>query len=383
MKLIDLQKSVQELPRLTDIRQFGRSPEQRAVLEPLLTHLGVKPVRVDDVTNMLGLNRGRVFAIRWDITSGEMGFKQPVMSSLLLFHLWRRRTLLSNVQVLIDAGNVNTSLALTHLAASLDLRAEHILSRHFPEDIRSYMLKHGHDSLTLIEAPPSKTGKEREFYSFLLELMRDVTRRRTHLCLWHAKYSGVATRWMGEAFSESWQVMPDDIVLGLGSGSTLEGYAIPLKQRFNNTPRIVVAEHQHSPLVSGKPVIANLFVNSDKQPQDFKEYRQSPTDAIPHMVLGPHYDEINPLISGDGLAQISAVVRYSDLGWQEISLNCRLADMPIGNSSAANLAVARYLASQGRIVFTFIYEPLRDFYIKQDVVDENEKRREQVLVSQY
>lgn len=365
MNLVNLQKAVQELPRLTNMQQFGRSAAHRAVLEPLMTKLSVLPNRVDEITGALGLSRGRVFAVRWDITTGETGFKQPVMSSLLLFHLWRRRAVASEVQVLTDGGNVNTCLALSFLAACLGLRVEHILSRHFPEDIRRYMREHGHGCMKLMEAPPARMGKEREFYAYLLDMMRDPKRRRTHLCLWHAKYSGIATRWMGEVLAESWNTMPDDIVLGLGSGSTLEGYAIPMKARFDMNPRIVVAEHQQSRLVCDAPKVADLSSNYGKQSEFSNEFRLPPA-SVPHMVLGPHYDDVNPFLPADDLARIDAVVRYSDAVWQDASRACRLAGMPVGNSSAANLAVARYLASKGRTVFTFIYEPLREFYVERE-----------------
>jgi hypothetical protein len=85
------------------------------------------------------------------------------------------------------------------------------------------------------------------------------------------------------------------------------------------------------------------------------------------MVLGPHYDNVNPLLPSEDLGQIDGVVRYSDANWQDASHTCQVANMPIGNSSAANIAVSRYLASKGRTVFTFIYEPLRQFYTVPEV----------------
>mgnify|MGYP001576787235 CR=1 FL=1 len=215
--------------------------------------------------------------------------------------------------------------------------------------------------LQLIEAPPSRLGREREFYAYLFELMQDARRRRSHLCLWHAKYSALATLWMGEAFADTWDLMPDDIVLGLGSGSTLGGYAIPLKVRFNSRPRIVVAEHARSALLWNCPLVADLSSQGTRE-NGARHYRRAPA-SVPHMVLGPHYDEVNPLLPSSTLSQIDGVVRYSDNTWQEASQQCIAAGMQVGNSSAANLAVARSLAQTGRTVFTFIYEPLRDFYL--------------------
>jgi len=374
MRLTDIQNSLHTLGPPRDIQSFGRTAQHRSVLESLMADLGVASIRVDDLTERLALPKGRVFAVRWDITTGMLGFKQPIISSLLLFQLWKRKADISEVGVLIDGGNVNTGLAVGYLASRLGLRAEHVLSRHFPQNIRDYILTHGSDCLTLIEAPPSDMGKEREFYGFLFQLMRNAERRRSRLCLWHAKYSGIATRWMGEAFADSWAVMPDDIVLGLGSGSTLEGYAIPLKNRFDGRPRIVVAEHELSRLIQNKPLI-NLLPN----PKDFSAFADEfaePPRPIPHAVLGPHYDDLNPLIDASQFSQIDAVVPYCDRHWQATSHLSRLQDMPIGNSSAANLAVARGLASQGRVVFTFIYEPLRDFYLREGRYEHEVERGE-------
>ena len=368
MKLIEFQESVWKLPKLADLEAFGRSSSHRSILEPLLSRLGVQPLQVDDVSKVLGVTNGRVFAVRWDLTTEKVGFKQPVMSSLLLFHLWRRRTLVDPNSVLIDGGIVNTALALAWLAARLEMQAETVITRHFPDDIRDYVLNHAHGRLRLLQAPALCLGREREFYSYLVKLMRNQTRRQTHLCLWHAKYSGLAMRWMGEAFAESWGEKPDEIVLGIGSGSCLSGYAIPLKLRFGSKTRIIVAEHAQSRLLHDKPLIADLPRNSAQVARSIG-FRK-PSNSLPHMVLGTHYDEINPLLPQADSAQIDGIACYSDTAWQEISQQCREAGMLIGNSSAANLAVSKHLAQQGRTVFTFIYEPLRSFYIQEPSVND-------------
>jgi len=361
MNLLHLQETLREIGRLKHIQLFGREPRQRAILEPLMKSLGVEGIKVDELSTALGVKNGRVLAVRWDITTGQVGFKQPVMAALLLFHLWRKRCSVDDVTTIVDGGNVNTSLALGYLAQRLGLRAEHVLSRHFPEDIRAYMMDQCDGCLQLIEAPPSGLGREREFYAYLFELMQGPRRRRSHLCLWHAKYSALTTLWMGEAFADTWDLMPDDIVLGLGSGSTLGGYAVPLKVRFNFRPRIVVAEHAQSALLRNRPLVADLSSRGTCE-NGARHYRRAPA-SVPHMVLGPHYDEVNPLLPSGTVGQIDGVVRYSDNTWQEASQQCIAAGIRVGNSSAANLAVAKSLAQTGRTVFTFIYEPLRDFYL--------------------
>src|SRR6185369_6279205 len=169
MKLTDLYQMVRQLPAPTDLRHFGNDALQGELLEYMLRQLGVQPTQVDEISDALELERGRVFAVRWDLTVGEAGFKLPVMASLLLYHLWRRKSSPEDIRMLCDGGNINTALALGHLAKRLGLHAEHVLSRHFPEFIRSYLRDRGGNDLTLIEAPATRLGKEREFYSHLVK----------------------------------------------------------------------------------------------------------------------------------------------------------------------------------------------------------------------
>ena len=230
MNLNYLQRELRLLSPPTATERFGHDPSERNVLQQLLSELGVLPPRVDDLTNLLGLKKGRIFAVRWDLTTHGVGFKQPVVTALLLFHLWRRRSPAHEIHTIIDGGNVNTCLALSFVAAQLGLRAQHVLSRLFPKDVHEYLLARGSKGLELIVAPARNVGREREFYSFLFSLMQKLRREKKYLCLWHAKYSGPAVRWMGRSLAESCGVVPDDIVAGLGSGSTIVGYSIPMRE---------------------------------------------------------------------------------------------------------------------------------------------------------
>jgi len=362
-QLAYLYDAVRALPRTADIELFGLNEVHARLLRSLCEGLGVRPFRIDDLSESLELRRGRFLAVRWDVTTAGFGFKQPVMASLLLFSLWRRPGGIRGITTLTDGGNVNTCLALAAVGNRLGLWSEHVLSRHFPMDIREYLMARGEGRLALIEAPPANAGVEREFYSHLVDRMRTGRYRRSRLCLWHARYGGIASRWMGEALAAQCDVGIDDIVLSVGSGSTLQGFAIPVKRRFGGRPRIVVSEHEQSALFSAAPILDHLRTGAKR---DVCEFRTAPS-PIPHAVLGPHYDEINPFLPFQDRAAVDGTIRYSDSTWQEASRFCSSKGIHIGNSSAANVAVARRLASEGRTVLTFLYEPLRPFYLQGPV----------------
>jgi cysteine synthase len=353
--LIDLQRGLRSL----DAR-FGTSSAHRSATLSLMNAWEVPFPEIEDVTELIGCRNGAIHAIRWDKSCGTVGFKLPVMISLLVYHLLRSTTKVETLQGIIDGGNVNTALALGFLGRKLELPVEHVLSRHFPEDVRNYVLQKAGSFLSLRIAPQSDCGKEVEFYSHLIALMRARPTRGRRLCLWHAKYGGRAIEWMGRLVAERLAVPPDDVVLGLGSGATLEGVAIPIKEKFRMAPRIVVAEHVKSRLVTWVPRVLELFGATTDDSARFRV----PPSSIPHSVIGPHYDDINPLLRKNHLDQVDRVAVFDDSAWQRMATLCLKKGLGVGNSSAANLAVSAELASKGRSVVTCIYEPLRSFYLE-------------------
>ena len=73
-----------------------------------------KQPRIDDVSQILTLTRGRVFAVRMDLLGEETGLKQPVVAGLIARSVARVR----NVDTLdkkigfIDGASVSTALAM-------------------------------------------------------------------------------------------------------------------------------------------------------------------------------------------------------------------------------------------------------------------------------
>lgn len=337
---------------------------EKALSSPLVrTLIEWELPRIDDLSDLVCVDGGSVKAIRYDSLSGQIGLKKPVVAGLLVRHAITRGSGSETVAGLIDGGNVNTGLALGHFAKRFELKAKLVLSRFFPEDVRVFIENRSEGTVETITSPSSKHGREREFYSYLMHLVR-VRRFKKFQPLWHAKHGGEVLRRLGEEIAENITERPDYIVLSVGAGATLEGMALPIRKRFSNFPKIVAVEHIACPLIDvGAKRIFNVSARlPDGLPTAW--LREAP-EGIPHSVLGPHYDELNPFIQDSVIQNIDAVARFSEVQWRQMASFCRRRGLSVGNSSAVNLLVARSLAASGRSILTFVYEPFRDYYFSR------------------
>ncbi|MBU1100222.1 MAG: pyridoxal-phosphate dependent enzyme [Bacteroidetes bacterium] len=318
--------------------------------------------KIDDLSEILELKKGKVLAVRMDSAYGITGFKKPVVASLILKRTIEaaKHGVINNCW--IDGGNVNSALALAYYAKKFEGKAAYVISRLFPDYFINYVNDTSNYLLEFIKAPNLKLGIERDFYKYLLDLVRKDPKFRNYQPLWHAKYSGEYTQFIGLEISEKMKERPDYIVAVIGAGTTIEGQAIPIKKKFHNVPKIVVPEHSKCPLLSKKKSVED-FNDDKKEATTFNcDWFENPPKDLPHMVLGPHYDEINPLLKESVFNEIDHVFKYNEEDWEQMSFKCYNNGLRIGNSSAANLAVAKYLAERGKTVLTFIYEPFRTIY---------------------
>jgi cysteine synthase len=324
--------------------------------------LEIEVPEVDNVSDIIDVGKGKVLAVRMDKCYGITGFKKPIIASLILKRLIeavKRKEVNKNW---IDGGNVNSSLALAYFANKFGGKAAYVMSRFFPEYMLDYINDISKGAIEIIKAPNLSLGVERDFYKYLVDLIRSDNNLKSYQPLWHAKYSGEYTQFLGKELAETLDFQPDYIVAIVGAGSTLEGQAMPIKTKFNNKPKIVVPEHEKSALLNiNKPTFV-IDSNRNESREYSDDWFSGPPKGIPHLVLGPHYSEINPLIKNEVLMSIDQVCIYSDTSWKRMSYECYKKGLEIGNSSAANLFVAKYLADQGHNVLTFIYEPFRSIY---------------------
>lgn len=349
-------ESTGSLLRTKDIHsELLKNEEVRDILEI------EKPI-IENISEILEVTKGNVFAVRLDKSYGITGFKKPVIASLILKRLIEATKRKEYNKKWIDGGNVNSSLALAYFANKFGGDATYIMSRFFPDYILDYIKKVSQNSIKIIKAPNLKLGVERDFYQYLLTLIRTDEAFTEYQPLWHAKYSGEYSDFLGKDILDYLDFCPDYIVLVVGAGSTLEGQAIPIKLNFKGGPKIVVPEHYDSSLLKKiRPnieIINEISVNEKLNSNWFS----IPPKGIPHFVIGPHYDEINPLLKASIINLIDCVYMYDELDWKEMSIKCYNNGLEIGNSSAANLFVSKQLAQKGYNVLTFIYEPFRDFY---------------------
>lgn len=327
--------------------------------------LEIEPPRVNDLTSCLPVQgSGKVYAIRYDLTRGVDNHKKLVVACLIL-----RQILLGNLpskkkETLIDGGNVNTAKAVAYYVHKFGLHGIHVMSRHFPEDIIAG-LETGRFHI-ICARKNKKLSPEREFYSYLFELMKKPSFCNA-LCLWHAKHGGEVIYPIGR---EIVRELPSNLEISvscIGAGSTLEGVQLSINDYFAYTGTkplyVFIAEHEMSPL------FAREF--TDKV-QEVKPLEKLPHDekfrkikGFPHFVNGPHYVDRNPLIKQAVLQRIDGIVQYSEDEWKGIHNYLEERGISVGNSSAANLGVAVRLANEGRKVLTFIFEPFREFYKKQ------------------
>lgn len=365
MSITDLREAVQAThdSLQQNERGYWHNVFRRAVRSPAIRRLidwSLPPI--DDVTDQIGVSRGRVLTVRLDSFGRGIGHKIPVVGGLLLRSVAKSLRRPALIEGLIDGGNVSTGLALGHFAKKFELRARLVVSRYFPDDMLRYVESASDGRLTTTRAPRANVGREREFYKYLRDIMRDRRKRKGLSCLWHAKYGGMVLRPLGEMLASTMEEMPQTIVLPIGAGATLQGWALPIHERFGHEPRIAVVEHELCPLFELCPKNISFVSSRFLKPRD-NEWLRGPPAGIPHLVLGPHYDELNPCIDERVLSTVDRVVRYSEAQWKSMATICRDNGLSVGNSSAVNLLVARFLAEQdGGTILTFIYEPLRDFY---------------------
>lgn len=325
---------------------------------------------VTDLTDILEIEKGgKVYAVRMDLNKGVDNHKKPVVAGLILRGILRGRIPKEGIDTLIDSGNFNSAKAIRFYADRFGMKGIYIMSRLFPQHIIDLIES---DNFKVIRAPHRyDNAREREFYEYLFELMQNRDFRKNKFCLWHAKYGGEVMYPIGRDISANFEEVPDYVVSCIGAGSTLEGFQISMQDYFRERnvkkiPQIVLAEHELSPLfVKFLPIRFAVSKPMSLEDVTIEDYYYKP-ESVPHMVLGPHYDEINPLLSKESIDRIESVIQYSENDWKEMQQFLSSKGLNIGNSSAANLSASVRLANEGYKVATVIFEPFREFYKQQE-----------------
>lgn len=331
-------------------------PEIRNVLD-------ISVPQITDLSEVLSVQKGgKVLAIRMDLMSGVDNHKKVVVAGLILRGALRRKYI-NSVNTFIDGGNFNSAQAVKFYAERFGIEGMYVMSYLFPEIVfRKLRTEH----FRIIIAPHKYDhAREREFYEYLFELMKDRHFSEGKLCLWHAKYGGEVMYPLGIEIAEQFKEPPDYTISCIGAGSTLIGVQYAIEDYFSaHCIKSIVAEHELSPLMAKlRPILKAVDLEILRDASIHNDYTH--VKGLPHIAIGPHYDELNPLLSQSVINRVDSVMMYTDKEWKAMQSFLEKQGMSVGNSSAANLCVATKLANTGHSVVTIIFEPFRDFYRKQ------------------
>lgn len=371
-----MQKSLSELKSILDKENlldknisFEKRYEEAVKNKDVREIFDLDKPKITDLTDILQIeNNGRLYVIRMDLNKGVDNHKKPVVAGLILRGVLKGNIPKESIDTLIDGGNFNSAKALKYYTKKLGMKGMYVMSRLFPKHIIDILeAEHFH----VIQAPRKyDNAMEKEFYEYLVGLMGNKDFRKNKFCLLHAKYGGKASYPFGIEIAEKLEQAPDYTVSCIGAGSTLEGLQIAIQDYFKEKksekiPSIIIGEHELSPLFTefipyrrsqgSLPSVERVIRDADS---DFYAYHKE----LPHIVIGPHYDEINPLLSKKSIDKIDEVVQYSDHDWMTMQKHLENKGISVGNSSAANLNVAANIANEGNNVLTVIFEPFREFY---------------------
>lgn len=345
---------------------LNESYEKAIKIPEVLKIIDLELPSITDLSEILGLEPVSILAVRMDLNKNVNNHKKFVVAGLIL-----RGVLLGLIpnkkrDTLIDGGNFNSASALKFYAKRFGMKGVYIMSYLFPDHIVN--LLEG-DGFTVFRVPHHREYdkmREREFYEFLYNKMCEPEFRKNKFCLWHAKHGGEAGYPFGKELAKKIPTSINCTVSCLGAGSTLEGIQIPVQDFFTENclpaPTIFLAEHELSPLFV--KIMEKMEISRDVIPRladkDKARYIRS---ELPHLVIGPHYDEINPLLSKKSIERIGGVIQYSEADWQATQAVLKNHGLSVGNSSAANISVAWRLAGRDRgyKALTVIFEPCREF----------------------
>ncbi|MBM2818252.1 MAG: hypothetical protein HW401_842, partial [Parcubacteria group bacterium] len=255
LNLLDELKDILEKNGLLKKEISLNESYKRAIKIPeVLKILDLELPTVTDLSETLGLKLISVMAIRMDLNKRVDNHKKFVVAGLILRGVLMGLIPNKKRDTLIDGGNFNSASALKFYAKRFGMKGMYVMSYLFPDHIIN--LLEGKD-FTVIKVPHQQKYdkmREREFYEFLYNKMREPEFRKNKFCLWHAKHGGEVEYPFGKELAKK---IPASISINcsvscLGAGSTLEGIQIPIQDLFKENslspPKIFIAEHELSPL---------------------------------------------------------------------------------------------------------------------------------------
>ncbi|HIP33753.1 MAG TPA: hypothetical protein EYG89_03265 [Bacteroidia bacterium] len=324
--------------------------------------------KIIDVSDKLGLSskEGKVYALSFPEIDSSIHLKTPIFAGLFLLQVINGK-ISNKTKTITEAGGINTGYGLKKIIDIFNLKGKFYTSRYLPEELFCDISS---ENMEIIKSKENNAlGIEEEFYMEFVQSFKKLRLNGDIAPLWHVKNSFIIAEILAEDILENNPHMLDNIdsyVSGVGSGASLSILS-KLKEHTNKNIEIIIAEHEKTPIfwnTSTRNELDELETNTSHEilKTHFIDVKNK---RIPHIVYGPHYEKINNKIPSKYLEKISGVSLYSDNEWKDISITLEKEGMLIGNSSAANLAIAKKIALTGKNSLTFIYETKRDYIRKQ------------------
>lgn len=317
-----------------------------------------------DLTENLNLSNkeghGKVYALSFPDVSPDINLKTPIFAGLFLLQIMKG-IINEKTEVVVEAGGINTGYGLKKLIEIFHLKGQLYTSRYFSEKVLDELKA---DNLNIIQPEAREDlGLEEEFYIKFVEDLKKLRKNGNIAPLWHVKKSFMVAEILAEKmYSKNKNVFDEAeyLITGMGSGGSLSAFCKISDISNNKNQKIIIPEHEKS------PILWDTYPKKDLSELDIIDQNLSidnfynlNSNRVPHIVFGPHYEKINNKIPQKYLDSINSISLYSDEEWKNISSLLDEQNISVGNSSSANLVIAKKLALKGKNVITFIYEPKR------------------------
>lgn len=319
-----------------------------------------------DITEQLNLSQeeghGKVYALSFPDVSPDINLKTPIFAGLFLLQVMQG-IINEKTEVIVEAGGINTGYGLKKLIEIFNLKGQLYTSRYFSERVLDELKA---DNFNIIQPEAREDlALEEEFYVKFVEDLKELRKNGNIAPLWHVKKSFMVAEILAEKmYSKNKNVFDDMeyLITGMGSGGSLSAFCKILDISSNKNLKIIVPEHEKSPILWDtypKEDLSEMNI-IDKNLNTDNFYNLN-SKRVPHIVFGPHYEKINNKIPQKYLDSIDGISLYSDEEWKNISSLLDGQNISVGNSSSANLVIAKKLALKGKNIITFIYESKRKY----------------------
>jgi len=342
-------------------REFESSYQQALSNPQIRGILEISTPPISNLSDALHLTQGSVYAIRSDLTDSH---KKNMVAGLILRQVMRGKIPRQGIDTFVDTGSINSALAIKHLSQKLGMNVEYVMSRAFNPKVVE-MLEQDGGFVVNIAPKRENVDPVREYVLHLAELLKDTKFRKNKCYLNHTKQGWNAVYPIGREIAEQLEVPPDYIVLSVGSGSTLGGIGLGIKDYFQeqgHDTKIAVVEYETAPLFAQeKPYTSGRGRIPAAQDISAEQLKTIHTrDSTIHPMTGTHFKELNPFIPqrAHDAVHHAELVSEDEIAATQTYLK-QHHGYDFGNTSAACIHAATHLANEGNNVLTMIFEPRR------------------------